>query len=47
MGSPRIFISSSRTNDRKIALEITSKGCSPAATIDPEEAECDERHRRS
>ena len=26
MGSPGIFISSSRVNDRKIALEITSKG---------------------
>jgi hypothetical protein len=26
MGSPRLFIISSRTNDRKIALEITSKG---------------------
>jgi hypothetical protein len=26
MGSPGIVISSSRVNDRKIALEITSKG---------------------
>ena len=26
MGSPGIFISSSRVNGRKIALEITSKG---------------------
>jgi len=35
------------TNDRKIAIEITSKGGSPAATTESEEAECDERHRRS
>ena len=35
------------TNDRKIVLEITSKGDSPAATTESEEAECDERHRCS
>ena len=34
-------------NDRKIALEITNKGGSPAATTYSEEAECDEMHRFS
>jgi hypothetical protein len=47
MGSLGIVSSNSRVNDRKIALEITSKGGSPAATTYSEEAECDEMHRFS